>query len=475
MNINNIIQKAYSKWKDKEYIYEKKDGIYQSITFGEFIQATTRLAKKLLEKGLSGKKIIIYGKNSINYMISDLAVLAYVGITVNINVQTTFYELKEIVKTIGVEAILYDEFTERIVEEMKKENTNIQYLSMEDNIEYKLKNECSFDFIDKDVSCCSKIVFSSGTTSNPKGVMLSLKNIFAGWESLKRRAPLNERDVVYLFLPLHHTYANIYNFQYSLLAGFSIYLCSDIKCLSNEIKEVTPTIFCAVPLIYQKMYYENLENLENAFGNRIKYLFCGGAKFDTDIRMKYKEKGLPMLEAYALTETASSFSIEYLEDQDFESAGTIFEDIDVKIINENEDEIGDIIVKGDNVFLGYVNNERLTKSVFTEDGYFITGDLGYIKGNKLYVTGRKDTVLIGENGENVYPKEIENRLKEICNDIIKAKIYFQNNKLKCNIYLKEDSNVQIAEIIEEYNKQVAKKDMLWDYLEYRGEPLDLKK
>ena len=96
--------------------------------------------------------------------------------------------------------------------------------------------------------------------------MLSLKNIFAGWESLKRRVTLKEDDVIYLFLPLHHTYGNIYNFLYSLLSGLSIYLCSGIENILQELQEVNPTVFCAVPLIYKKVYFENRDNLQTAFG-----------------------------------------------------------------------------------------------------------------------------------------------------------------------------------------------------------------
>ena len=128
-------------------------------------------------------------------------------------------------------------------------------------------------------------------------------------------------------------------------------------------------------------------------------MFCGGAFFDREIKKYYKDVGLPIMEAYALTETSSSFAIEYKNSEDLESSGTIFEDIDVRIDNPNEDGVGDIVVKGENVFIGYVNNENLTKKVFNKDGYFITGDLGCIIENRLHLKGRKDTVLIGDNGE----------------------------------------------------------------------------
>ena len=292
--------------------------------------------------------------------------------------------------------------------------------------------------------------------------MLSLTNILAGYEPLQKRANLNEKDTIYLFLPLHHTYANIYNFIYGFIAGAEIYLSTGIQNLAIELQEVKPTIFCAVPLVYKRIYIASQDKLKYAFGPNIRRLFCGGAKFESNIRRIYKEAGLPLCEAYALTETASSFSIEYLNDNDYESVGTIFENLDVKIINE-KDGVGDIVAKGPAVFLGYINNDKLTQQAFTKDGYFITGDIGYIKDNKLYLTGRKETVLVGDNGENIYPKEIETKLKELSNNILKVKTKLINNQLTCDIYV-SDSNIDTSTIIETYNKQVTKKDIIKKYI-----------
>ena len=219
-----------------------------------------------------------------------------------------------------------------------------------------------------------------------------------GW----RIVPLGENDTDYLFLPLHHTYAGVYNFYYSLVGGMQVYLCSDTPKIADELREVRPTIFCAVPLIYRRLMEAYGEHISMAFGDRIRFLFCGGANFSPKIRAFYKQHGLPMFEAYALTETSSSLSIEYPNFDDFESSGTVFENMEVKILNQDKDGVGDIVVKGESVFLGYLDDAKKTKAAFTDDGYFITGDYGWLEGNKLYVRGRKKDVLVGENGENVY-------------------------------------------------------------------------
>ena len=170
-----------------------------------------------------------------------------------------------------------------------------------------------------------------------------------------------------------------------------------------------------------------------------------------------------MYESYALTEVASSFALEYKNFDDFESGGTIYENIDVKIINKDSKGIGEILVKGDNVFLGYANNEELTKRVFTEDGYFITGDYGYIKDNKIYIKGRKNNIISGANGENVYPKEIEKKLKEYDSDILRINAFLEDNKVHYKIFIKENSCVNLDDIIKDYNSKATNKDCIKFY------------
>ena len=204
--------------------------------------------------------------------------------------------------------------------------------------------------------------------------MLTQRNILCGWDNLYKRAPINENDICYLFLPLHHTYAGLCNFLYSTISGMKIYLCSDTKKIGEELQIVKPTVFCAVPLIYErfsKIASQTGKDLKTLFGGNIKYMFSGGAYFDENIRRQYKQAGLNMMEAYALTETSSIFSIQYSNSPNVKSVGTIFENIDVKVINSDENGCGELVVKGDNVCLGYYGNEKATKEAFDKDVIFI--------------------------------------------------------------------------------------------------------
>lgn len=455
ISLNQVLLEDYKKWHDREYIFEKKNNKFESITFGEFVDKVTGFAKYLLSKNLKEKNIAIFSKNCIPWMIADIAIMNYVGVSVGLSKEWKFEGVKYAIEKCDIDCLIYSNDMNEIVDKIKEIFSDILYISIEDEFESCIE-ESSLDLVARDNLVPAKIIFTSGTTSLPKAVTLSLKNIFSGFESLKRRCQFDITDVCYLFLPLSHTYGCIYNFIFSLISGYQIYLASAIMNIESELLEVNPTIFCAVPLIYSKIYMDNKESLKNSFGNNIKYLFSGGAKFTLEIRQAYIESGLNIMEAYALSETSSSLSIDYPNDNDGESVGTIFEDIDVKISNKNEEGIGDILVKGDNVFIGYYNDSELTEKAFTEDGYFITGDLGCIKNNKLYLKGRKDIVLVLDNGENISPKELEDNIMSLNSNISRVKVYIKNKKLSCDLYLKQIDFTNWDEFFKVFNKSIPK-------------------
>lgn len=451
MNIRNFIEENLVKFNNKEYLFEKIDGKYNGIKFNEFIEKSKKLASYLINNNLKDKNILLIGNNSINFMISDMAITVYTGVCINLSKDIKEDGIDNIIKSLDVSCVIY---TNEQEEKISNINSNVFKVNV-DKLDFN-KLEVIDNYKEYNNEVCSKIFFSSGTTSKPKGVKLSLKNVFAGWESLQRRTKFNIDDVIYLFLPMHHTYANIYNFYYSLLSGLSIYLSSGLSNVISELREVNPTIFCGVPLIYEMIYKYVGDDLKNAFGNKIKFLYCGGAPLNEDVSDIYKKNNLELLNAYALTETASSFAISYPNNNDSLSVGSIFEDLDVKIINEKNG-IGEIVCKGDAVFLGYTID---VEDVFTEDGYFRTGDIGYIKDNKLYLTGRCKKVLLGSNGENIYVEEITSKLKELDNNINCVNVSLNDNKIEVVLYLEDKNVTDVDKLISKYNGLVQKKNMI---------------
>ena len=447
-NITEILNTAEKKY-NKEFIYEKIDGKYQSITYSNFVKKAKSFANYCNNNGLKGKKILLFGKNSINLMIADAAITGYLGVCVNINAETKLEELEHIISCYNISAICYSSDEIETVKKLK----NIKIINIDSVIP---KLEVSDTDLKQRNENCIKIVFSSGTTSKPKGVMLSSKNMFAGWEPLQMRTKFDSNDKIYLCLPLNHTYANIYNFYYAFLSGLSIYLSSGFKNIELELSEVNPTIFCGVPFIFGKL--SEIKSFPQVFGSKIKYLYSGGAKLDPELHKKYLDNNLLLLNAYALTVTASSFAIQYPDDIDFDSSGTIFENINVKIDKSPGKIYGRILIKGDCVFLGYANNELLTQISFTNDGYFITGDLGYIKDNKIYLMKREKHILITSNGENIPVDEIENYFSK---ENIAVICSIRNDKLYFTFYTRNKE--KLMKTIERYNNSVIKQQQVKNF------------
>ncbi len=459
----------YIKWQNRAYIYEKVDGMFRATTYGAFLDRSRKLAAHLLSLQLAEQPVMIYGDNSTKLMVADFAVLNYVGVSVCVSKEWKAADLLRAIRLLGIPCVIYGAEKKEVIDRVREALPGLIYISMDSMEEICNDTEMSGELEPREEHLCCKIVFSSGTTANPKAVMLSKKNVFAGMESLYRRCPFNEGDVDYLFLPLSHTYGGIYNFLYSLVFGFSIYLCSNVTNMAGEILEVNPTLFCAVPAIYRKFYEGYGSNIYKAFGSRIQYLFCGGAYFEEEIRKAYKDSGLNIMEAYALSETASTFAIQYPGDPDCQSVGTIAEDIEARIWEPDEKGMGEIVVKGDNVFMGYAGDREQTLRAFTEDGYFKTGDMGYILpderngGYKLYITGRKKRILIGENGQNVDPAHIENLICKKNPNISKALVYMQENKLCCHIYLFKQGSRDWDVFFTELNDTLPKYEQIRQY------------
>ncbi len=451
MYLKRIIKRDYQKWYKDPYIYEKIDGKYNSITFGKFIENSLGIAKYLLDNNYKNKKIMIISENSTKLMEFDLAISFYVGVCAVVSKEWKKGDLISGIDELKADLLIYSDKYKDMVKEVQKE-CNIKALSMNDVKPVFTNNLLNLPI--KNQNKVAKIVFSSGTTGKSKAVMLSLKNIFAGFDSLYRRCQFNHSDSTYLFLPLNHTYANVYNFMYSLVAGYSIYLASSTQNIAKELLETNPTIFCAVPLVFNNLLQAYQDNIDKAFGKNIKYLFCGGAPISKETRQIYKDKNLNFMQAYALSETASSLAIAYPYQDDLESVGAIFEDLDVKIVDKDKDGVGEIVVKGDCVFLGYTD-ESLTKKVFDDKGYFHTGDLGYIKDNKIYLKGRKKKMLLTSNGENIIAESIEDAIKNSSDNIKSVKAYIKDDAIAVNIYV-SNKNEDYNKIIEEYNKNVPK-------------------
>ena len=464
--LERILRADNEKWHDREYLFEMKEGKYEGITFGEYIEKVSYAANYFVANGFKGSNIGIYSPNSIAWMILDVAIMNYVGISVGLNKDWIGDNLEYSIRKCDIKCLLYSSAMKDKVDEVRPKFPDVRYICIEEEFdtilsEGKAASEGLFALEPADEDAPVKIVFTSGSTSFPKAVMLSIKNIFSSYEALAKRTPLNEDDVCYLFLPLNHTYGSIFNFLYSLVFGFKIYLTGKISEMAQEMAVAKPTVFCAVPLIFLR-FSDAADQygvpLKALLGGRLKYLFCGGSNLPHEIRQKYIDQGMHMMNAYALSETSSGFAIDYPDVDDLDSAGTLLEYVDAKVVDPDEDGIGELAIKGPNVFQGYLNDEEATKRAFDPDGYFLTGDLGKIIDNKVYVKGRKDTMLVLINGENVSSKRISEKVKSADDRIASVKSYIRDEELTCDIFVKDKSFIDCdwQTVIDMVNEDLSK-------------------
>ena len=473
MSINNGLSKLeqllrtdYEKWKDRPYLHEMRDGQYNTVTFGEFIGNVNYLGAYFTAHGYRGKNIGIYSPNSIAWMMLDAAVMDYVGISVGFSKDWAGDNLDYAIRKCDVACLMYSADLGDRVNEVRDRYPSVSFICIEEEFEDMLKQGrqlCGglFTLEPADEDEPVKIVFTSGSTSFPKAVMLSIRNIFSSYEALDLRTGLGENDICYLFLPLNHTYGSVFNFLYSLVFGFNIYLTGDIKNMAQEMMMVKPTVFCAVPLVCIRLYEASVAMnvpLKTLLGGCLKYLFIGGSVLPHKLRQAYIDQGIYLMNAYALSETSSGFAIDYPGVIDMDSAGTLLEYVDAKVINPDNEGFGELAIKGPNVFCGYYGDRQATERAFDTDGYFLTGDIGKIADKKVYIKGRKDTMLVLSNGENVSAKRISDTVKEADPRIESVKAYVRDDLLTCDIFVKDRESMEEdwQTVIDRVNENLSK-------------------
>lgn len=453
-DIHSLLSAGIEKFGDDGYIYERKGDTFEGVSFSSFASDVRGLAAALLVMGLADRKIVLFGENSYMYMVADIAVMGYVGVSATLSKEWQLHDLINSVQLLDAAAVIYSDSCAERAEALKERFPELVMLRFE-QLSDLIRYDAPIPQPQPSDRCC-KLIFSSGTTGMPKAVMLSQDNMFANWESLILRSPFAHEDRDYLFLPLSHTYAGICNFLYSLISGMRLYLCSDTKLIMQELQMVRPTIFCSVPLIYEKIYaYCSETNTPPAavFGGCVRYLFSGGAYMRPEIRRFIKQNGLVLLEAYGLTETSSLISCEYPDNDDFTSAGTVMENIDIRIDSPDEEGRGEILVRGGNIFSEYYDNSEATAAAFTEDGWFRTGDIGWLDDRRLHLVGRKRRMILLSNGENVYPDEIEALFAEYPS-LTKVKVYQRDGDITAALYT--TSEIDADSIIDEVNSRLPK-------------------
>ena len=502
-DLKDMLEKTAEK-NGKKTAFELKDNNGKIIkkTYIDFKKDVEKLSTKLIEMGLKNQKIAVMGKNSYGWAISYLA-STIIGVVVPIDKEASKDNIKEFLNVSGAKAIIADNKYLNEIYEFKRELKNetllidmqntSKYINVSDLITDGKKlienGDNSYSNLKINSNEMKILLFTSGTTGSSKAVMLSHKNICSNIISIASIVKVENSTKVLSILPLHHTYECTIGYLLVIYGGGTICYCEGLRYITKNIQEYQPTFILCVPLLLENVYKKVLKTLKTSLpekytkdeskiidnlpfylkaivkkkvkkslGGKIKTFIVGAAAIKPDIVEAFFKLGIKVLQGYGLTECSPLVA----GNNDFyykaPSCGMPIPNVEYKIDNPNDEGIGEIIVKGPNVMLGYYQNEEATKNVLI-DGWFHTGDLGYIDDEKfLYISGRSKNMILTKNGENIYPEEIENILNN--DDLIEESLVIGTSNGKDDVQVKAKIFPNI-DAIKEYlgNKFPTKEDI----------------
>ena len=445
-------------WKDSSVLHEMK--------FGEFLTLVRQLMHGFADTfGSSGKRIAVIGETSPYWVASYLAIIASGNTVVPMDKELDPDEISKFFELADVSAVVFSGTFNKVFSGMISGHKTLRRLIPIDSdgirdskkvtslphLATLGKNSSREISPDNDTERCCEILFTSGTTGTSKCVMLCQRNIFSAITAACGATDFSGDDVLVSVLPLHHTYELTCSLA-ALNYGIKICINDSLRHVLRNFKEYRPTGLVLVPLFVTTMYkkimseanksgkgtaltaaaavghYLSLagidvsdhifKDIREAFGGRLRKIVCGGAALDPKMVEMFETFGISIYEGYGITECSPLVAVTPYFKRKPGSVGPAVDCCTVKIDSPLPDDaghnVGEILVKGENVMLGYMNNDEANAEAFTEDGWFRTGDMGYLdEDGYLFITGRKKSVIVLENGKNVFPEEIEEYLSKI--------------------------------------------------------------
>ncbi|MCC8089266.1 MAG: AMP-binding protein [Rikenellaceae bacterium] len=415
----------------------------EKLTYSDFSSLVEKVADILFNNGISsGDKVILLGQNMSNWNAGYFAAVKSGFTTVPVLPDFSADEINGIISHSDAKAAIVSKKQYSKLSEISKENLEV-IIMMDDLTLIKGKNiaDTTYTVINKvESNDIAAIIYTSGTTSKPKGVMLTHNNLCSQLSMAEDLQKVVPSDIFLSLLPLSHTYECSLGILLPFMHGASVVYIEKpptANILLPILKNVRPTTILSVPLIIEKIYKTKIaskinENSLNrklygttigrklihkllgkkvkaTFGGRVRFFGVGGSKIDPVVERFLYEAGFPYAIGYGLTETAPLIAGVSTSTVRIQSTGPQLKGVELKILNPNPlTGEGEIIAKGPNVMAGYYKNEEATKEAFTEDGWFRTQDLGvFDKNGYLYIKGRLNNMIVGASGENIYPEEIE--------------------------------------------------------------------
>ncbi len=458
--LSELFFQSAEKFSHNIALSYKKEGVYFPITYKELAKKVMILGGFLQGLGIvKNDKVVILSGNCPEWAISDLAIMAIGAVVVPLHVTFGPEALNRILNHCKAKIIIVSnndllnkvllhskklKFVEKIIflnnlTGIQKDNLGDKVISWQKI--FSETNSSSYQKVEQDYDSCASIIYTSGTTGKPKGVVLTHKNFISNIKTLSQLIPVKESDVFLSFLPLSHVLERTAGYYMPLLAGANITYAENVKQLAHNLKEVSPSVIVSVPRIFEKLHeaiwdkvnassparkklflwalkqkrhtlkyrladFLVFKKVRKQLGGNLRMAISGGASLNEHISRFFQKIGLLILEGYGLTETSPVISVNLKKQYKFGTVGKVIPGLEVKISAEKE-----VLVKGPSVFGGYFNEKAQSKLSFDKDGWFCTGDLGFIDHEGfLTIIGRKKEMIVLSNGKKAWPEQIENLL-----------------------------------------------------------------
>ena len=446
MSIPEFIFKNTAPYDDCIALAVKYHKTYIPITYRELKRRTHACAQHLISLGVKPHdRVGIFSENRPEWVIADLAIQSIGAITVPIHSVFRPKYVQHCIEDSGIKVLfLSDNHLFEKIHETHKEYPLEKIIYFSRNKIFGIDHEKYIFFHDllkerrqgnQEVNThtpissddIATIVYTSGTTGLPKGVMLTHKNIITNIAAVLKAIPIRQQDTFLSILPLSHIFERTGGYYAPLTAGSSIYYASQYKNISSDLITVKPTIILAVPRVFEKAKEKILQKkivrivqklpggstivglvVRKRFGGRIRFCVSGGATLDQNVGSFFGSFGIPILEGYGLTETSPVISCNRIHKNKYGSCGLPLDNIEVALTADNE-----LLVKGPSIMKGYYNLPDKTREVFTDDGFLKTGDFARLDSDGfIYITGRKKNIIVLSTGKNVQPEMIESHLTQ---------------------------------------------------------------
>lgn len=497
-DLKDMLNKTNKLYGEKTaYKIRIEDQKYKTFTHAEVRNMIDAIGTSLISMGLKNKRIAVIGENRYEWEIAYLSIVCGTGIVVPIDKALPKNELRDVIERGEVEAIFCSGKYVEMLKEIKSETTgNLKYIISMDLEKSKdgifseqelietgktLLQNGDRSFIDAKINPeeMGIMLFTSGTTSKSKVVALSHKNICTNLMDIGSTLDVNSDDVILSVLPIHHVFECTVGFLFALYKGAQTVFCDGIRHIVKNLNEYHVSVMACVPAIYERIFknirkelekqgkleeilkkeeeYKNatmqdkkevFKEIHNMLGGNIRLFISGAAALDKTIEERYRLLGLNLVQGYGLTETSPVVGIGSKKYHKIGSIGKTVPSVTAKVVNKNSEGIGELIVKGPSIMLGYFGDEKATKEAI-KDGWFYTGDLARIDDEGyIFICGRKKSVIVLKNGKNIYPEEMEN----LVNQIEGVKESFIFGKQKSND--KEDVKINVKIV---FDKERVKK------------------